>query len=217
MNQNHEVLNQQLTFSNTHFWHWFIFLFRGFDEVKELNLDEVLQDVIGLDLSNQAFEMWYQSFLPSDSDTFRNHRFSAGSNIQVDIEFAQDHINYYFNDLYIGNLSGHFEAWFFTLDEFLGFKLDDQNFLLLLPMLGVEHQQISEIKIQISKRLQHIIAFQGHEEYIAGCIVNGLKMNQEFYKDKQVGICNRQNHSIRNIELYPEGFEHIQKLNQMLS
>ncbi|MFW2082191.1 Imm19 family immunity protein [Acinetobacter guillouiae] len=64
--------------------------------------------------------------------------------------------------------------------------------------------------------LNNIQVFQGQENYIAGCIINGLKMSQEFYKDEQIGISNRQNHSMRNVELYPDDMEHIKTINLIL-
>jgi len=83
-------------------------------------------------------------------------------------------------------------------------------------MLGVEPQQTLEAKIQISKRLKNILFFQGQQDYIANCIVNGLKMNQEFYQDEQIGILDRQNHSMRNVELYSDDLEHIKTINLIL-
>ncbi|MCS4296932.1 MULTISPECIES: Imm19 family immunity protein [Acinetobacter] len=217
MNQNHQqVAEQEISFSNVHFWHWFLLLFRGFDEEKELNLDEAIQEAVGLDPYNKELATWYQSFLPSENNSIRNYQFSISADIRVDIQFAQEQINYYLNDLYIGNLGGHFEAWFFTLEELLSFQLNDQHFLLLLAMLGVEPQQTLDVRIQISKRLNNIPSFQGQQDYIANCIVNGLRMNQEFYQDEQIGISNRQNHSMRNVELYPDDLEHIKTINLIL-
>ncbi|WP_327857239.1 Imm19 family immunity protein [Acinetobacter guillouiae] len=217
MNQNHQqVAEQEISFSNVHFWHWFLLLFRGFDEEKELNLDEAIQEAVGLDPYNKELAAWYQSFLLSENNSIRNYQFSISADIWVDIQFAQEQINYYLNDLYIGNLGGHFEAWFFTLEEFLSFQLNDQHFLLLLAMLGVEPQQTLDAKIQISKRLNNIQTFQGQQDYIANCIVNGLRMNQEFYQDEQIGILNRQNHSMRNVELYPDDLEQIKTINLIL-
>ncbi|MRT37638.1 hypothetical protein GJV03_10725 [Acinetobacter sp. RIT698] len=216
MNQNHQVAEQEISFSNVHFWHWFLLLFRGFDEEKELNLDEAIQEAVGLDPYNKELAAWYQSFLLSENNSIRNYQFSISADIWVDIQFAQEQINYYLNDLYIGNLGGHFEAWFFTLEEFLSFQLNDQHFLLLLAMLGVEPQQTLDAKIQISKRLNNIQTFQGQQDYIANCIVNGLRMGQEFYQDEQIGISNRQNHSMRNVELYPDGLEQIKTINLIL-
>ncbi|WP_333667511.1 Imm19 family immunity protein [Acinetobacter guillouiae] len=217
MNQNHQqVAEQEISFSNVHFWHWFLLLFRGFDEEKELNLDEAIQEAVGLDPYNKELAAWYQSFLLSENNSIRNYQFSISADIWVDIQFAQEQINYYLNDLYIGNLGGHFEAWFFTLEEFLSFQLNDQHFLLLLAMLGVEPQQTLDAKIQISKRLNNIQTFQGQQDYIANCIVNGLRMNQEFYQDEQIGILNRQNHSMHNVELYPDDLEQIKTINLIL-
>jgi hypothetical protein len=216
MNQNHQVAEQEISFSNVRFWHWFLLLFRGFDEEKELNLDEAIQEAVGLDPYNKELAAWYQSFLLSENNSIRNYQFSISADIWVDIQFAQEQINYYLNDLYIGNLGGHFEAWFFTLEEFLSFQLNDQHFLLLLAMLGVEPQQTLDAKIQISKRLNNIQTFQGQQDYIANCIVNGLRMGQEFYQDEQIGISNRQNHSMRNVELYPDGLEQIKTINLIL-
>lgn len=216
MNQNHQVAEQEISFSNVYFWHWFLLLLRGFDEEKELNLDEAIQEAVGLDPYSKELAAWYQSFLPSENNSIRNYQFSISADIRVDIQFTQEQINYYLNDLYIGNLSGHFEAWFFTLEELLSFQLNDQHFLLLLTMLGVEPQQTLEAKIQISKRLNNILLFQGQQDYIANFIVNGLKMNQEFYQDEQIGILNRQNHSMRNVELYPDDLEHIKTINLIL-
>ena len=39
---------------------------------------------------------------------------------------------------------------------------------------------------------------------------------QEFYQDEQIGILNRQNHSMRNVVLYPDDLEHIKTINLIL-
>ena len=41
-------------------------------------------------------------------------------------------------------------------------------------------------------------------------------MRQEFYQDEQIGILNRQNHSMRNVVLYPDDLEHIKTINLIL-
>ena len=62
MNQNHQVAEQEISFSNVHFWHWFLLLLRGFDEEKELNLDEAIQEAVGLNPYSKELAAWYQSF-----------------------------------------------------------------------------------------------------------------------------------------------------------
>ncbi|RZL38994.1 MAG: hypothetical protein EOO96_01710 [Pedobacter sp.] len=45
--------------------------------------------------------------------------------------------------------------------------------------------------------------FEIKAEYIANCVLNGLKIEGKFSEQNGVGIVNNQNHSIRNIENYP--------------
>ena len=110
MNQNHQVAEQEISFSNVHFWHWFLLLLRGFDEEKELNLDEAIQEAVGLNPYSKELAAWYQSFLPSENNSIRNYQFSISADIRVNIQFTQEQINYYLNDLYIGNLGGHLKS-----------------------------------------------------------------------------------------------------------
>ncbi|RYF20993.1 MAG: hypothetical protein EOO42_11390, partial [Flavobacteriales bacterium] len=53
-------------------------------------------------------------------------------------------------------------------------------------------------------------------EYIANCILNGLKIEGQFFEQDEVGIVNNQNHSVRNIEKYPRYREDVIKLNGIL-
>ncbi|MCX5467351.1 Imm19 family immunity protein [Acinetobacter nematophilus] len=212
------ILENEIRFSNDHFWHWFIALLRGFDEEKELNLDEAIEEMTGLDLYSREIKEWYMSFLPEYTDQAkRNYHLAIRSKLYVDIQFTPEEIRYYLNDLYIGNIGGHFEAWFFSLKEFQRLQLTDLHFLLLLPMLAVEQNQSTVVTALIAKRLSNIKSFQGHEDYIASCLVNGLVLQQDFYLDESVGVCNHQNHSIRNIEQCTHAVEHIQKLNELLN
>jgi hypothetical protein len=215
MNQN--ILADEISFDQAHFWHWFIALFRGFDEQKESNLDEAIQEVSGVDLFSKQISEWYALFLPTQTNLReRIYRVEINHELYIDIQFTQAQINYYLNELYIGNIGGHFEAWFFTLAEFQYFNLSDQHFLLLVPMLAVELKQSTEVAILIAKRLSMIKAFQGHEDYIAHCLLNGLIVQQDFYLDAEIGLCNLQNHSMRNLTQHLDDVEHIQELNQIL-
>ena len=119
------------------------------------------------------------------------------------------------NGIYIGNLGGHFEAWFLTLDELIKFNNHDLLFLLLLPMAGIEKEQTKMAKEFVSKQLRLIPGFKEGSNYIAECIVNGLVMNGGFQKAK-IGITNNQNHSVRNIEKYPRYKDDVMQLNAAL-
>lgn len=212
------ILVHEITFSNEHFWHWFIALLRGFDEEKELNLDEAIEEKTGIDLYSKELEAWYRSFLPEHTDrAMRYYHLAIHSKLYIDIQFTPEEIRYFLNDLYIGNIGGHFEAWFLSLKEFQRLQSTDLDFLLLLPMLAVEQNQLKVVTELIAKRLSNIKSFQGHEEYIASCIVNGLIIQNDFYLDEAVGVCNHQNHSVRNLQQHPDDMEHIQKLNELLN
>lgn len=212
------ILEHEITFSNEHFWHWFIALLRGFDEEKELNLDEAIEEKTGIDLYSKELEAWYRSFLPEHTDrAMRYYHLAIHSKLYIDIQFTPEEIRYFLNDLYIGNIGGHFEAWFLSLKEFQRLQPTDLDFLLLLPMLAVEQNQLKVVTELIAKRLSNIKSFQGHEEYIASCIVNGLIIQNDFYLDEAVGVCNHQNHSVRNLQQHPDDMEHIQKLNELLN
>lgn len=131
------------------------------------------------------------------------------------IEFQEDEILYFLNDIYIGNLGGHFEAWFLTLDELVKFAKYDSLFLLLLPMTGIEKKQVETAKKLITEHLLVIPKFEKEAKYIAECIINGLLIEGYFYIH-EVGIANNQNHSIRNIEKYPRYRDDIMELNLAL-
>jgi len=131
------------------------------------------------------------------------------------IEFRENEIVFFLNEVYIGNLGGHFEAWFLTWDELLAFDKYPSLFLLLLPMTGVELQQTELAKELIKKKLQNIDVFEKNATYITYCIVNGLVMEQPFV-NSEIGLINSQNHSVRNIEEYPDYKEDVKELNVTL-
>ena len=216
MNQN--ILASEISFDQAHFWHWFIRTMRGFDEQKELNLDEAIQEITGLDLYSTQISEWTESFLPTHLNLQgRNYHLVITPNLYIDIQFTHEEMNYYLNDLYIGNIGGHFEAWFFSFKELQRLQLTDLDFLLLLPMLAVEQNQSKVVIELIAQCLSNIKSFQGHEDYIASCVVNGLTIKDDFYLDESVGVCNQQNHSIRNLQQHLDDREHIQKLNELLN
>ncbi|MCL5128000.1 Imm19 family immunity protein [Algibacter sp. L4_22] len=200
---------------NTSFWYFYISLFRGYDELKEINLDEALKVI---EINKKELNDWENKFY-SNNNSNQNFKFIEGKlnqNMSFHIDFQESKILYYLNDIYIGNLGGHFEAWFLTLDELIKFGKFDLLFLLLLPMTGIEQKQIEPAKHLITEYLKLIPLFEKKAEYIAECILNGLVMNGKFSTNNEVGIVNNQNHSVRNIEKYPRYVDDIKELNLAL-
>ena len=197
---------------NTFFWYAYISWFRGYDDVNEINIDEALE-VIGIEREKLA--EWEKQFFPQNKDE-EFVRFIGGKlneNITFLIEFQDSEIVFFINDTYIGNLGGHFEAWFLTWDELLAFQQFEHLFLLLLPMTAIEKHQIEDAKTVIQNHLKTIPKFENHVEYIAQCILNGLTIDETFFVHNEVGIVNSQNHSVRNVEKYPRYREDIIELN----
>ena len=198
---------------NPYFWYFYIKCFRGFDDKNELNLDEALAVI---DIDEDELSKWEKNFLANLND--ENISFVTGelnAEMSFQIEFRENEIVFFLNEVYIGNLGGHFEAWFLTWDELLAFDKYPSLFLLLLPMTGVELQQTELAKELIKKKLQNIDVFEKNAAYITYCIVNGLVMEQPFV-NSEIGLINNQNHSVRNIEKYPDYKEDVKELNVTL-
>lgn len=80
-------------------------------------------------------------------------------------------------------------------------------------MTGIEQQQIEEAKHLIAKHLKTIPSFEKEATYLSYCITNGLTMDGHFFRQDHIGTVNRQLHSVRNIEKYPQHMKDIKKLN----
>lgn len=200
---------------NTFFWKYYFCWSRGFDEREEINIDEALE-VVEIN-ETEAYE-WERIFFNYD-DIEENPRHVAGrinDNLNFAVEFAEYEINFFLNDIYIGNLGGHFEAWFFTLDELLSFEKYPNLFLLFLPMTGISEDQKAILKPIIVKHLNTIPKFEAHSNYIADCLLNGLIMQSSFGKIKGIGLANNENHSVRNLTTYPRYQEDVIELNKIL-
>ncbi|GAA0721310.1 hypothetical protein GCM10009430_22430 [Aquimarina litoralis] len=197
--------------TNTLFWYSYISWFNGFDEENEINIDEALETTSILD-DDIDLQEWQNTFFNS------NTIISGKINEKVTflIEFKTDEIVYFLNDIYIGNLGGHFQAWFLTLDELtkIGAK-DSILFMLLLPMTGLEKQEITSCKAQIIDNLKSIPKFETKADYIAECISNGITINGHFHTTEN-GVINDQNHSVRNIDKYPRYRNSVIELNEYL-
>jgi hypothetical protein len=200
---------------NTFFWYAYMSWFRGYDDINEINIDEALE-VIGIDKEKLA--EWERQFFPQnkDEDIVRFIEVKLNENITFSIEFQDNEIVFFINDIYIGNLGGHFEAWFLTWDELLAFQQFDYLFLLLLPMTAIDKHQIEDAKSIIQTHLKIIPKFEYHVEYIAQCILNGLTIDETFFVQNGVGIVNSQNHSVRNVDKYPRYREDVKELNMTL-
>ena len=201
--------------NNTFFWKYYFCWSRGYDEKEEINIDEVLE-VVEINEA-EAYE-WERIFFNYD-DIEENPRYISNKindNLNVVVEFTEYEINFFLNDIYIGNLGGHFEAWFFTLEEFLSFEKYPNLFLLFLPMTGITEDQKGILKPFIIKHLKLIPKFETHSEYIADCILNGLIIESSFEETPEIGLTNNQNHSIRNITAYPRYKEDVIALNKIL-
>ncbi|SFD55547.1 Imm19 family immunity protein [Flavobacterium phragmitis] len=213
------MMNRQIAIEdikqNSFFWKFYFCWSRGYDNQKEINIDEVLE-VVETDES-KAYE-WERSFL-NEEDIEENPRYIAekiNDNLNYAIEFQEYEINFFLNDIYIGNLGGHFEAWFFTLKELLAFEKYPELFLLFLPLTGIVENEKSVLKPFIVKHFNSIPKFESHSEYIADCILNGLVIESGFLEIEGVGITNNQNHSVRNVEVYERYKESIIELNKLL-
>lgn len=201
--------------NNTFFWKYYFCWSRGYDEKEEINIDEVLE-VVEINEA-EAYE-WERIFFNYD-DIEENPRYISNKindNLNVVVEFTEYEINFFLNDIYIGNLGGHFEAWFFTLEELLSFEKYPNLFLLFLPMTGITEDQKGILKPFIIKHLKLIPKFETHSEYIADCILNGLIIESSFEETPEIGLTNNQNHSIRNITAYPRYKEDVIALNKIL-
>lgn len=195
---------------NTFFWYAYISWFRGYDDINEINIDEAL-DVIGI--YREKLIEWEKQFFP------QNERFieeKINENITFFIEFKDSEVVFFLNEIYIGNLGGHFEAWFLTWSELLAFQHFEYLFLLLLPMTAIEKHQSDEAKQIIQNHLKIIPKFENHIEYITQCILNGLTIDEPFFVQNEIGIVNNQNHSVRNTEKYPRYREDVIELNKIL-
>jgi len=212
-------MNRQITQNdlknNTFFWYTYIKWFNGYDDINEINIDEALE-VIGIDKEKLA--EWEERFFSTDKagESFK----FIGGNLEEDITFLiqfKDHeIIFFLNDIYFGNLGGHFEAWFLTWDELLSFQQFEHLFLLMLPMTAIEKHQRDNAKQIIHNHLKTIPKFEQSAEYISKCILNGLLIDEPFFEIDEVGTVNNQNHSVRNIRKYPRYRENVIELNKVL-
>ncbi|GAA3783653.1 Imm19 family immunity protein [Flavobacterium ginsengiterrae] len=212
---NRQIQIEELT-QNTFFWKYYFCWSRGYDEKEEINIDEVLEVV---DTNEEEAYDWERIFFNQD-DIEENPRYVAGkinNDLNFAVEFAEYEINFFLNDIYIGNLGGHFEAWFFTLEELLAFEKYPNLFLLFLPMTGIIEDQKTILKPFIIKHLNTIPKFEKHSEYLADCILNGLIIESPFQQTEGIGLTNNQNHSVRNISDYPRYKEEVIELNKILT
>lgn len=200
---------------NPSFWHYYFCWFRGYDAINELNMDDALE---GVTTAESELDAWHNRlFSSNDADkTVKALGGTLNQDLRFDIEFQENEIVFFLNDVYIGNLGGHFEAWFLTLDELIYLDKFNLLFLLLLPMTAIEKRQQAVAKILITEHLKIIPLFDEHAEYIAECILAGLIIDKNFSTIDGVGIVNSQNHSVRNIEKYPRYIDEVKALNLVL-
>ncbi|ULT24659.1 Imm19 family immunity protein [Sphingobacterium sp. E70] len=200
---------------NVFFWYYYLCWFRGYDAENELNIDEAL-DVLKIDVEDLV--NWEQFFFPpnTDDEVLRYIAEDLTEELSIHIQFRSNAIVFFLNDNYIGNLGGHFEAWFLTLEELKSFVKYPFVFLLLLPMLGIPAAQAQETRSLIEKHLTIIPILKDHASYIASCITNGLVMTNGFVRQNALGLTNDQNHSVRNINQYPSDKDDIIALNKIL-
>ena len=127
--KNQLLTKKDIEFNNLNFWHFYIsYVFRGFDDGKELNLNEAISELIDTKRHIPFFEDWYDEFCPkikADEDgILENPKMIAGKltdNLSFAIEFHLSEITFFLNSKYIGNQGGHFEAWFLTFNELMVF------------------------------------------------------------------------------------------------
>lgn len=101
-------MNKQITFEqikdDPYFWHMYLKWFRGFDDKNELNLDEAME-VIELDKSE--LYKWEEDFFADITE--ENIKFIGGKlndQMSFHMEFQENEIAFFLNDIYIGNLGG---------------------------------------------------------------------------------------------------------------
>lgn len=219
-----------ITSENQNFWWFHLTSIRGYDEEKELNLDEALAEVIHIPQQLPDFTEWYQAFCPEgemDQAGMLEQPNVLAGNLTKDLSFAIEfHVwetTYFLNDCYIGNTGGEFEAWFLTWEELKYFGWWTFLFLLFLPMVGLEERQRLEAEEFVATYLREIPIFSVCADYAAKCMVNGLIMQGAlagtagtFSVLDDVGIVNNQNHSVRNILQYPRYIEDVKIINQVL-
>ncbi|MDR0265433.1 MAG: immunity protein 19 [Sphingobacterium sp.] len=200
---------------NTFFWYSYIKWFNGYDDINEINIDEALE-VIGI--AEEKLAEWKEQFFSIDKGG-ESLKFIGGKleeDITFLIEFKDHEIIFFLNDIYFGNLGGHFEAWFLTWDELLSLQQFEHLFLLMLPMTAIEQHQRDNAEQIIYNHLKTIPKFEQSAEYISKCIVNGLLIDELFFEIGEVGTVNNQNHSVRNIRKYPRYRESVIELNKVL-
>ena len=218
------LTKEDIAYTNHDFWWYYIITYRGFDDDKELNLDDAIQGVVDAEKVVPNFVPWYRAFCPmddaDDDGCFENPHFISGDlgGISFAIEFHSWQTVFYINDIYIGNQGGHFEVWFLTVRELLVFDRYDSQFLflLLLPMVGVEEHEREQMEQLVCEKLKAVTLFAGHEAYIAKCIVNGLVIEGAFTQMEGIGVTNGQNHCVRNVEKYPRYTDDVTAVNQAL-
>jgi hypothetical protein len=157
---------EDIRYNNHNFWWYYVSAFQGYDNEKELSLMEAIEDVLDINEYIANFDEWYQVFAPkekADADGMLENpnviEFVLRDEVQFKIEFHVFETQYYLNDIYIGNLGGHFEAWFFTWKELLALDDGTALFLLLLPMTGIEKTERKQAEQLISERLKQVPMF----------------------------------------------------------
>lgn len=222
--KNQLLTKKDIEFDNLNFWYLYIsYVFRGFDDEKELNLDEAINELIDARRHIPFFEDWYKEFCPKnkadENGIFENPKRIAGKltdDLSFAIEFHSSETTFFLNSKYIGNQGGHFEAWFLTLNELMALDKYEKLFLLFLPMVGVEESNVESVKSLVSEKLESISLFSEHSDYIAKCIVNGLIIDKPFHSIENIGTVNEENHSVRNIIKYSRYKKDVIELNKAL-
>lgn len=231
------ITKDEIGYENSYFWWNLLAYIHGSDDEKEVNLNEALAEAINIKDGLSGFDDWFRKFCPKDeqdSNGISEHPNVIGGNLSDNLSFAIEfhaaEIRYYINDIYIGNIGGEFEAYFFTLDELQAFDKWQYLFLLMLPMLGVEEKQRKDAQQIISTHLREIPLFAECADYAAKCMLNGLIMlpvktwdikqkneTVHFYHQEEIGLVNNQNHSVRNVEFYPRYIPDVKKINCALA
>ena len=212
-----------LSYSNHNFWWYYISAFQGYDDAKDLPLMEAIESVQDINEYVTNFEEWYKAFAPKEEANeggMLKHPnivdIAIVDKVRLTIEFHIFEIQYYLNNIYFGNMGGHFEAWFFTWNELLSLDNDTELFWFLLPMTGVEESQRKQAERLVSERLKQIPIFSKKSNYITRCIVSALVIEGAYAEIAAIGTTCTQPHSVRNIEKYPRYKDDVIKLNQIL-
>lgn len=126
-----------------------------------------------------------------------NHR------VELLVGFDEHETRYYLNDVFAGNSGGHFCLSLLTWNEFRAITGDsDLLFMLLLPFVVGDKGEKETIRQEIIAFLQRLPFKPEHVPRLAVYLTNHTVFEHDeetmFYRDEQLGLVCKRNHSMRN-------------------